>query len=172
MRVSLDELERAVTLEAKLYGIEVYFPKGGLTQQDKYSVLNTLNRYRRKHSHVSFLYVESTTSKVTGEKTIKTGKPGRPKKALVGKKVMEHVHIAAIGNSQKSAYSYVMDVKRALNKRFLKKEPFCKRCKTESKGNKRHAINYINYCLEQADLRRTAGDFDFYEYSNYPKLCE
>lgn len=171
-RMTFEEIDKLVTLVAKLYAINVYYPKEGFSQQDKDSILNTLHRYRGKHPHVSFLYVESTTGNVKGRKTIKTGKPGRPKKDVMGKKVVPHVHIAAIGTEDRSAYSYVEDVKKAINKRFQKKKPYVKRCKRESKGSREHAINYINYCLDQSDLRRTAGDFDFYKFENYPKLCE
>lgn len=171
-RMTFKDIEKMYTLDAKLYAVNVYYPKEGLTQQDKNSMLNTLHRYRGKHPYVSFLYIESTTGNVKGRRTIKTGKPGRPKKVVKGKKVAPHVHIAAIGTEDRSAYTYVEEVKKAINKRFQRKEPYTKRCKRESKGNRMHAVNYISYCLEQADLRRTAGDFDFYKFESYPKFCE
>lgn len=170
MAINWDEYIRLTTLEANLYSLEIYNPKEGLTIRDKYSILDKLHKRREKHPHVSFLYVESTTSKVKGFKYIHTGKPGRPKKHICGNKVAGHVHIAIIGTSEKSAYKYVKDVKEAINKRFLKSAPYTKRCRSESKGNREHAINYINYCLNQADLKRTAGDFNFYEFQSYPSL--
>lgn len=168
-RMSYEEYEDFITLPATVYGIDVFNPKEGLTQQDIFSILNTLHRYRAAYLFVSFLLVTSTTDAVRRE-VIRTGKRGQPKKVPVGKKVPQHVHIAVIGDEQHSAYTYKEAVQEAINKRLADGKFRIKSTKDESKGHKEHAANYIGYCFRQADSVRTAGEFNFYRYRNFNSI--
>ena len=158
-RMSLLEYLRNTDVGATVYGIEVYQPKEGLSQQDKWAIQNALKRKQGKYSHVSYLYVESTTSDVKGSEKLKCQGAGRPKTVPIGKKVQEHVHIAVIGTEEQSAYKYAIEMVKFVNKRFGEK-----RASWKSKGREEHAHCYIHYLLRQADHIRRGGDYDFEQH--------
>lgn len=165
-KLSHDLYLEEVTLPAALYRVEIFHTEtDGLSSQDIESIKKTLERYRKKHPHASYLFVESTTSDVKGVIVNKTGKRGRPKKRPNGKKVAKHAHLAIIGDIEQSAHSYAQDVSKAINKRFKHKKT-----KVESLGHMEYAINFIRYCYKQADSKSMRGGFDFSKYSGYPKL--
>ena len=153
MRVKLS----ITSLPATLYGLYIYRKGDDLTTRDIYAIENSLNYYRKKYTHVSFLMgVSNTDSRFCTKRTfIEKGKRGRPVTKVIGKQVERHVHIAVIGNETDSAYEYLEAVKRALNKRFKGKE-----CNYYSKGHGAHAINYIDYILRQSYRPRKKGIFD------------
>ena len=163
---AMEEWYQRMQLPAVAYSIEVYVKGKALTEQDKISIVNTLHRYRKKHTHASFLYVESTTacSKDAVRNVQLTGKRGKPVTKPVGRKVAKHVHIVVIGDKDHSAWQYAEDVKEAIDKRFKRFNHKC--AKVRSLSNSVHARNYIAYCNRQADKVRTGGSFCFKEHAN------
>ena len=149
--------ESVIQLPATLYGLYVHKTGNHLTIKDIYSIENTLNRYRKKYPFVSFLMVVSNTdSKFCSKRDcIEIGKRGRPITKIIGKQVPLHVHIAVIGDKNHSAYKYVKEVKKALEKHFKSNS-----CSYWTKGSEKHAINYINYILKQSFRPRKCGIFN------------
>ncbi len=144
-------------LDSTAYSIEIY--QKPLSENDFLTLCEKIKYYCRKNG-ISWLAVFSTTdSKDARQVKVSTGKRGRPRKIVQGTKVDGHIHNIVIGNSEKSAYSTAHEIKKSIDKKFKKKV-----CKVVSKGDNVHAYNDISYCLRQADIIRTGGDFDFQGY--------
>lgn len=157
-----------VSLPSTLYALYIYRTGEMLTKADIYSVESTLNRYRKKYPYVSFLMTVSNTDShfCTKRLCIEQGKKGRPTTKVIGKQVARHIHIAVVGDKNNSAYKFLRDVKKALDKRFGGNK-----CSYWSKGNKRHAINFINYILRQSNRSRKSGIFyEILEEENITKI--
>ena len=146
-----------VSLPSTLYALYIYRTGENLTDTDIFAIENTLNRYRKKYPYVSFLMTVSNTDSSFCIKRLcmEQGKKGRPTTKIIGKQVPRHVHIAVISDENHSAYKFLRDVKKALDKRFDGNK-----CSYWSKGSKIHAINYINYILKQSNKIRKNGIFN------------
>ncbi len=142
-------------LIATVYGI--YLFQTNLSDNDIYSIQNTLKRYKEKYPYVSYLLVVSDTDhKGCVRRQIKLDQGrGRYKTIVIGKKIERHIHLAVIGDENNSARECAEEIKEAFNKRFKgKKCIFC------SKGKSTHAKNFINYCLRQANQVNKSGIFN------------
>ena len=141
-------------LPARIYA--VYLFETGLTERDFLAISAKL-RYYANLDGVSWLAVYSTTeSRSAQNKTKINGKRGRPKKYVVGKKVTPHCHLSVIGSPTKSAYSTALKFKNAVDRKSRRQV-----CRVVSKGDQFDARIWIGYCLKQADILRSGGDFDF-----------
>lgn len=142
-------------LPAYLYSI--YLFKTNLTQQDIYSIKNTLRRYSKRHPYVSYLLVVSNTdSNYCKQREIKIkGKRGRPSTVVIGNKIDTHIHLAIMGNERHSAYKCACDLTKAFNKRFKGNV-----CNYVGKGKGEKAKNFINYSLKQANSVSKNGIFN------------
>ncbi len=142
-------------LPAYLYAI--YLFKTKLLKRDIYAIQNALKRYSKKYPHISYLLVVSNTDSshcLQRELKIK-GKKGRPRTVVFGNKIDTHIHLAIIGNEQKSAYRCAKDLKKALNKHFKGNI-----CIYEGYGKGQKAKNFINYSLKQANSVNKNGIFN------------
>ena len=141
-------------LPAVIYA--VYLFETNLTEREFLAIAAKL-RYYANLDGVSWLAVYSTTESDTAQsKPKKSGKRGRPKKYIYGKKTSPHCHLSVIGSPTKSAFSTANRFKKAVNKKRGRKI-----CRVISKGDSFDARNWISYCLKQADILRSGGDFDF-----------
>lgn len=144
-------------LDSVAYSLEIYVTP--MTMEDYLAITEKLKYYCKKDC-ISFLSVYSTTDSKTAKVVVEhTGKRGRPKKYIKGKKEKGHTHTLILGNKNKSAYTTAKRIKHSINKRY--KKPVCK---IVSKGNDLQAYNFIGYCYKQADIVRTGGNFDFDYY--------
>ena len=140
-------------LPARIYAI--YLFETGLTEREFLAIAAKL-RYYANLDGVSWLAVYSTTESDTAQsKPKKSGKRGRPKKYIYGKKTSPHCHLSVIGSPTKSAYSTALKFKNAVDKKRGKKI-----CRVVSKGDSFDARIWIGYCLKQAEILRSGGDFD------------
>jgi hypothetical protein len=145
----LSEL-RQVKLDATLYNLQ-YFHKPD--NKDIMSVENALRYQQKKHPYISFFIgISNTDSKTAFKYTERTGKRGRPKIKVDGKKVDTHLHIGIMGNAEKSGYSVAKNVSKTINKRLGKKATRV----VAMKG-----ADFITYSYRQADSFKQGGDFDF-----------
>ena len=150
MRFRLIDLK----LPAAVYAIYIF--QTGLTERDFLAISAKL-RYYANLDDVSWLAVYSTTeSQSVQNKPQNNGKRGRPKKNVVGKKVNPHCHLTVVGTKEKSAYNTAVRFKKSVDKKRGKKI-----CRVVSKGDSFDARIWIGYCLKQADILRSGGDFDF-----------
>lgn len=141
-------------IPAVVYGL--YLFETNLTKRDYLAIAAKL-RYYANLDGVSWLAVYSTTeSRSAQNKTKINGKRGRPKKFVIGKKVTPHCHLSVIGSPTKSAYSTALKFKNAVDKKRGRKV-----CRVVSKGDSFDARIWIGYCLKQADILRSGGEFDF-----------
>lgn len=141
-------------LPATLYAL--YLFKVELTKQDIYSIENTLERYNKKYPYISYLLaISNTDSDHCLQREIKKHTRGRPKTVVIGNKIPIHIHLSVLGNEEHSAYKYLKDVQKAINKRFNRKI-----CSFYSKGKSDAAKNFINYSLKQASYIRKSGTFN------------
>lgn len=140
-------------IDSTLYSVEIY--KQGITLDGYYKIVS-LMRYLCKKNNISFLCVLSTTDSLFAISYFeKSGKRGRPKRKVNGRKVAAHVHTAVIGTAEKSAFSVCQEIcKRLKNKHRIS-------AKTVSKGREQHAYNFVKYLFNQADITRSYGEFDF-----------
>ena len=150
MRFRLIDLK----LPAAVYAIYIF--QTGLTERDFLAISAKL-RYYANLDDVSWLAVYSTTeSQSVQNKPQNNGKRGRPKKNVVGKKVNPHCHLTVVGTKEKSAYNTAVRFKKSVDKKRGKKIT-----RVVSKGDSFDARIWIGYCLKQADILRSGGDFDF-----------
>lgn len=142
-------------LPATLYAIYLYKVK--ITEQDIYSIKNTLERYSKKYPHISYLLtISNTDSKYCLQRELKIkNRRGRPPTIVIGNKIPLHIHLSILGNENHSAYKCVKDIKRALNKRFNQNI-----CSFYCKGKSQKAMIFINYSLKQASSLRKSGIFN------------
>jgi len=140
-------------LDSPIYAVYLYRE---ITEKEYLQICGIMRYYCRR-DNVNWLAVFSTTESKSAElKYKKTGKRGRPKKQVFGKKVAGHTHISVTGKKEKSAYKTAQVIKRAFNKKYHK--PISR---IISKGNSIDARIWIGYSLKQADIQRSGGDFDF-----------
>lgn len=153
MRFRLTDLK----LPAAVYAIYIF--QTGLTEREFLAICSKL-RYYATRDGVSWLAVYSTTeSNSVQNKPLRNGKRGRPKRRICGKKTSSHCHLSVAGNKAKSAYSTAIKFKKAVDKKRGRKI-----CRVISKGNQLDARIWLGYCLKQADIIRSGGDFDFAEH--------
>ena len=140
-------------IDSTLYSVEIY--KQGITLDGYYKIVS-LMRYICKKNNTSFLCVfSSSDSRFAIPFFEQSGKRGRPKRKVYGRKVAPHLHSAVLGTAEKSAFSVCQEICKRL------KEKHGIAGKVVSKGREQHAVNYIEYCFRQADVVRSGGDFDF-----------
>ena len=157
MRFNITDYFDYYRLDATAYSIEIY--QKPLTERDFLVIAEKMKYYCRKDG-ASWLAVYSTTDSKDAEQAVeRTGKRGRPRKIVQGTKIDGHIHNIIVGTAEKSAYSTAHAIKKSIDKKYKKPA-----CRVVSKGNNAHAYNDMCYCLRQADVVRTGGDFDFAEY--------
>lgn len=163
MRFPLKDFFDYFKLDATVYSVEIY--KTPLSLKEFLQLVEKFKYYCRKND-ISWMLIYSTTDSKSAELiTKRTGKRGRPCKTVKGNKIDGHIHSALIGNSSKSAYSTANIIKNSIDKKYNSRGIKCS--KTVSKGNSYHAYEFIKYCMKQADIERTGGDFDFRAYVQY-----
>lgn len=139
------------------YSVHIYVKP--LTESDYKTIVEKF-KYHCRRDGVSWLTVFSTTESESAEQTtIKTGKAGRPKKQVKGKKIDGHIHNVLLGSAKLSARKTALALKKSIDKKAAKKV-----CKVEHIGDGLHFYNTVKYNLKQADIVRTGGAFDFKGY--------
>lgn len=157
MRFKIADYFEYYRIDATAYSIEIY--QKPISEHDFLVIVEKMKYYCRKDG-VSWLAVYSTTdSKDAEQEVIRTGKRGRPCKNVQGTKIEGHTHNIIVGTTEKSAYTTAHAIKKSIDKKYKKKV-----CMVKSKGNTAHAYHDMCYCLRQADIVRTGGDFDFNKY--------
>ena len=155
MRFKITDYNVYYKLYANCYSIHIY--QSPLSKHDFKNIIVQKIRYHCRKGGFSWLAVYSTTdSKTARSAAVRTGRRGRPKKIIQGKKEDGHIHNIIIGTKERSARSTVHEIKDSLDKKYKRKI-----CQVISKGNDDHAFNFMDYCLRQADIIRTSNDFDF-----------
>lgn len=161
MRFNLKEYFDYYKLPAVCYSIEIYKTPLSISEFEN-MIVERLKYYGRRDG-VSWLAVYSTTDSKNAKQAVeRTGKRGRPRKVVKGKKVEGHAHVLIIGNKEKSAYSTAQTVKNSIDKKYQYYNK--KMSKVVSKGDNAHAYNFMEYSMKQADTVRTGGEFDFANY--------
>ena len=156
MKLSAKTYLNYYKIDATFYSIEVYLAQ--LTESEFKTLFEKYRYYCRKN-HCSCMVVFSDTDSKTAVQTIEhTGKVGRPKKRITGKKIAGHIHSIVVGNH---SFSTAQQIKQSIDKRYGKKVASIK-----SKGDGIWGYNYIRYCLNQCNQYRTCGEFDFKAYVN------
>jgi hypothetical protein len=145
----LSEL-RKVKLPGKLYAVPIY---AKASNKDLKAYEDSLRYYQKKFPESSyFIAVSNTDSKTAFKYTKRTGKRGRPKVIVDGKKVDTHAHIGIIGNAKKSGYSMAKRFAESVNKRAKKKI---------TRIVAMQGAGFITYSYQQAYSFKQGGDFDF-----------
>lgn len=160
MRVSLDDY-REYTGNAPPYKDGLIFVQSGVQQKDIDCLLMWLRRLCADNEGLSFRLITSThESKGTIQKTtIRTGKAGRPKTVIQGKKAEKHCHGLIINES---TYTDIQQVKKSLQGYCKKRRKKRKNLKTQKitevwQGN----LSIVKYMERQADSIHSYGNFDF-----------
>lgn len=161
------EYANIYTNNAPPYKDGLIFIQSGVEKKDIDCLLMWLRRLCKAKKGLSFLLASSShESKGTiKRKTIRTGKPGRPKTVVQGKKAEAHIHGLIVNESTDTD---IQDVKKDLQvycKNRRKKRPNLKTQKiTEAwQGN----LSIVKYMMRQSDSVHSYGDFDF-EYFKSP----
>lgn len=162
---------RVIELPGIVYCMEWY---GEHTELDIMALENACRRYAIKNPDVTcFIAGSDTESKTARKEKIFTGKRGRPKIIVNGKKVRAHVHIGAIGSNGASAKSFLLNVSKVLNKRAGKKvtKVYSMTMYEENDNGEKELVSkgakYIVYCHKQANFFHTIGNYDLSQFKDY-----
>lgn len=160
-RVTLEQLHLYdLNDDLRAYVLELYLT--GISKQSFFNAIVSKLQYYCRLDDTSFLTVYSETeSKDAKQSTIKTGKRGRPKKTVIGKKKAPHVHTIFIG---KHAHKTALATKNSLNKWAKKNGSTVNVCRIKHLSDGEHIHNTVYYDYRQASHIRTGGSFDFKEY--------
>lgn len=155
----MSESYRLKEMKSDLPGVvyAIYLLETNISKKDIFSIQHKLKKCIEKYTYVSYLLVSSNTdSKYCVRRKIKLKKGrGRYKTIVIGKKIDMHIHLAVMGDEEKSAYKCVEEIKEAINNRIKGKK-----CTSVPKGKEVHAKNFINYCLKQANHINKSGRFN------------
>lgn len=140
-------------LPSILYGFYIF--KNNVSIQEIYWIENLLKKYQKKYPYASYLFTVSNTHSqyCVRREIIFKGKKGRPLTIVIGKKIASHIHLSIMGDEEHSAYKFIKDLKSEINNKGIK-------CMTFSKGTNKHAKNFINYSLKQANIVRKSNKFN------------
>lgn len=136
-----------------LYAIYIF--KTNLSVREIYFVENLLNKYQKKFPYASYLLVVSNTDSkyCVRRKIIFKKERGRPVTVVIGRKINTHIHLAIMGDGNKSAYKFVKALIKELKKHGIG-------CMAISKGMHIHSKHFINYMLKQANTVRKSNKFN------------
>ena len=137
--------------------------QSGVEQKDIDSLVTWLRRLCGKTSGISFLLIVSThDSEGCFSLTVHTGKAGRPKRIIKGKRAVPHYHCLIINVSKGTSIEAIKcKVSHYLNNRRSKR--------TNLKRQKIQRIEemfFVKYMLRQADSTYRGGTFDFDYFTN------
>ena len=166
MRVNLNDY-RDYTSNAPPYENGLIFVQSGVEKKDIDCLVMWLRRLCEANEGLSFMLVTSThESKGNIQKTtVRTGKAGRPKTVVQGKKAKKHIHGLIVNESTDTD---IQGVKKDLQAYCKKRRKKCTNLKTQKitevwQGN----LSIVKYMERQADSIHSYGDFDF-EYFTSP----
>ena len=155
-KITYRDFEDMYSVKATVYFIEIY---KAFDKQDFLRLCETVRYYCQK-DNISYLFAFSTTdSKTAKPKYQMTGKRGRPRKVIQGKKVDGHIHNAFVGDKNKSCRQTILKIAKAINKKETKKIT-----KINSISNGVDVHDYAGYILRQSDIIRSGGEFNFQEF--------
>ena len=145
-------------INSKLYRLDFYSDRLNLSEEEMRKIFACINDYLRRvhkvYPDVSFIMGLSTSESDSCHKVVvKTGKRGRPKKIVEGKKVAPHIHIAGVGKKVNPALKMVKD---KIDKKFIARAGV-----KVSKISPLTGLCFVDYIDSQADSCRSVGDFDF-----------
>jgi hypothetical protein len=150
-----------VELPSPLYSL--YRFEDDLSDTDIMALENACRRYESRYPGVSwFVAVSNTDSKTAFRYTERTGKRGRPKTKVDGKKIGKHVHTGAVSTNDKygeTALAFQKKISDVMNKR-AGREISKPQCMAKKKLNTKGAL-FITYAYKQHLSFHTGGDFDF-----------
>lgn len=145
---------------APVYKSGVQFVQSGVTDSDVMATLMWLRRKNRK-DNTSFLLCDSSTDSIgCDSEYIKTGKRGRPKKTVLGKKVGRHIHGILISQDQ-SADAIKNDLTEYIQKRRKRNSTL-----KQQKVSELNQMYIVKYITRQADHIYQSNDFDFDYFNN------
>ena len=158
-RLNYIQLRKMYDVPAQVYYIEIYKQ---YTEQGFLQLCEKVRYHCSKHN-VSYLLAFSTTdSKTAKPKHQRTGKRGRPRKIIDGKKVDGHCHNLFISDDkQKSCRQTILKIANSINKKEQRKVT-----KINSISNGADVHDFTGYILRQSDILRAGGSFDFKEFYN------
>lgn len=136
----------------------------GVNDKDVNALRVFLQNETKKLPSFAWLMADSTTESYGYcEKCVKrSGKVGRPKTIVEGKKVGRHVHILGVSLTTETDLNRVRnDFKKNINRR-KEKHPNLKQPKTKPCDS----MNYIAYMTRQADHLYSSTNFDW-EYFDF-----
>ena len=154
---SVSELPFFENIDAKFYQLQFFSDKLELSYDELVKVFNCFNDYARRvnveYPEASFMIgLSSSDSSDCRKIAVKSGKRGRPKKIVEGKKVAPHIHIAGVGKKIKPA---MQAFKEKIDKKFAYSGVKVARVNSFS------GAGFVEYINMQSDACRCVGSFDF-----------
>lgn len=134
----------------------IQFVQSGVETSDVKALLMWLRR-KTESEELSFMLCDSTTKEPWYESSVRTGRRGRPKRKIIGKKTVRHVH-CMLGGSDSS-----IDIKQLKNTthNYLKKRRTKRKNLRQEKISEVNEMFLVGYQHKQADHEYRGGDFDF-----------
>lgn len=166
MKLSRELCEKCIH-DAPKYEAGIQFVQSGINDKSVHSLNMWLSRMAKKNDGVSYLLCDSEhDSHQYIEKTVvKTGKPGRPKTEIKGRKIGRHVHGVIISeNPVNNLEAVKKNLQHYLHKR-KKNNAELKQAKVTSL-NVSEPLFLIQYMDRQSAHVYRGGDFDFDYYLN------
>ena len=155
-KLTFEQIENIYQVPSKTYFIKLFseLDKKGFLQ------LSEIIRYYCNQDNISYLVgFSQTDSKTAKPKYEKTGKRGRPRKIIQGRKVDGHIHNAFTSTSGKSCRRTVLKISKAIDKKMGKNVT-----RIDSIRDNFGVYCYADYILKQSDFIRQGGEFNFEKY--------
>lgn len=172
MQIDLNDIRR-YTENAPTYKDGIIFVQSGVTDADIKSTNMWLRRECQKYEGLSFMLISSShDSKGNLErKTIRTGKPGRPKVVLEGEPAERHIHGCIINENEETDIKEVKKDWQKHSKKHRRSRSYLKRQKTMDVWS--NCLPIVSYMTRQMDETKPYkyGGFDF-AYFNDIRYCK
>lgn len=162
MKLRFNDFE-AYTQNAPSYKDGLIFVQSGIEKKDTNCWVMWLRRLCQKNEGLSFMYITSShDSKGTIEReVVHTGKAGRPKIIVRGKKAENHCHGLIVNENKETNIEEIKKEVQAYSKKLRKRRPNLRRQKVSNVWS--DGLPIVSYMTRQMNERKpyTYGTFDF-----------
>ena len=157
------------TRDAPQYIDGLIFVQSGIEKEDTSCLLMWLRRLCKSTEGLSFMLITSShdSKRKTERKIIRSGKVGRPKTVMTGKKAEKHVHGLIVNENNETEIDAVKKELGSYCIKRRKKRPNLKRQKIQELNG----MAIIPYMYRQSDSEHQYGTFDF-DYFKDIRFCD
>jgi len=144
-----------------LYGVVI----SGIKDADLKAVWDWLKRYCKNNTNVGWQLVDSThVSKKSEPVFVHNHKVGRPRRVVIGKTTLRHLHILLVSTDNSDASGIA---KEALCNFLIKLRQRKEYLKRQSSKKLEKGMDIVDYCCRQADHVYRSHNYDWEYFIHY-----